>query len=422
MCRKLPLFGLLLIGLTFFSAAPALAVKIGVLPFAVYSQEDLKYLSEGLQDLIGRNLSRQGIDVVPATNVVRALGKTAPTRIDERLARRLGKAVTADYMLYGSLTKAGQRLSLDARLVDARGRKKTVSVFVQADGLDKLNEAAEQVAAEATLGLSGSTRIARIEIKGNERIEADAIRRVLQSQTGDLYSESRLSADLKRVYEMNYFEDVQVEVADAAQGKAITFIVVEKPAVTQIEIRGNRRVDEKDILDSLGYSLYSILDQTQVGASVERIKEMYRQKGYYNAEVTYKIESLPQKRASIRYDIKEGKRLYVQKIQFLGNKAYSDRRLRGEMETSRRHFWSWVNDTGILKQDEVTQDQDKIRNFYMNHGYIHVRVGAPEVKVEKDGLAVVFSIDEGEQFKVGKISFSGDVIFDRDVFAGRYQD
>ena len=409
MVRRIMLLVLLLLVVPAVTSAEV-AVSVGVTPFAIHSQDRLEYLSQGIQEMIGNHLLQRGLVVADQATVAKALGRTSVAALDESSARRIGKTLGVDYVVYGSLTKIGQTLSLDTRIVDVRGGKTTQSVFVQEEGLDNLNAASEKLAKEVTLRVSSRQKIHQILVEGNDRIETDAIKRIIESQDGDVYSEATVAGDLKRIYNMEFFDDVQVDVQDSPEGKIVKFMVQEKPVITSIEISGNRRLEKEDLMGVVGYSVYSIVNPRKIVESVENMKTAYRDKGYYNAEIKYTIETIEGKKVAVKYDIDEGDKVYVDTIEFTGNEAFSDRKLRGEMETSQKNMLSWVLGTGVLNDETLKTDIKRVNAFYLNNGYLQAKVGDPDVKMGEDGLIITIPVVEGPQYTVGEISFAGDLV------------
>ncbi|MBW2052755.1 MAG: outer membrane protein assembly factor BamA [Deltaproteobacteria bacterium] len=409
MLKRIALLLILLMVLPGLARA-AETVKVGVLPFTVYGKEDLNYLRKGIQEMLTGQFLDHGVETATKADIRQALGARELVEVSEQIARKFGKALNVDYIIYGSLTKIGRSISLDARIVDTLGLKRTGSVFVQGEGLENLAALIKDLAVKATFKITGRQKLSKIIISGNKRIESDAIKTVLKSKEGDIFSKTKISDDLKSIYRMNYFEDVKVEVEDSEEGKIVHFTVDEKPSIRQIEFVGVRRVEEKDLREVLGYSLYSIQDTKKIVDSVENIKEVYREKGYYNAEVIYKIENIGPKMVGIRYGIKERGRVYIKRIDFKGNENVNRKKLLDLMETKEKGFFTWLTDAGILKRDDLKEDISKILTYYYNHGYIKVQVADPFVEVEEDEMVVTIQINEGPQYKVGKVSFTGDLI------------
>lgn len=130
-------------------------IKIGVLPFMVYGKEDLGYLQEGIQEMFNGQLLQHGIEVASKTEVRRVLGRQALADLSEQSLRKLGRALDVDYIIYGSLTKIGRSLSLDTRIVDTVGLKRTSVIFVQGEGLETLMAMVRDLAVKATFKVTG---------------------------------------------------------------------------------------------------------------------------------------------------------------------------------------------------------------------------------------------------------------------------
>jgi outer membrane protein insertion porin family len=149
-----------------------------------------------------------------------------------------------------------------------------------------------------------------------------------------------------------------------------------------------------------------------VKQSINRLKEFYRKKGYYNAKITDKIKEHPNNEISLIYVIEEGKKVYIKKIEFIGNERFSDKALKKVMLTKEKGIFSWFTDAGILDSKKLEYDILQITSFYNNNGYIKVKVGEPKIEYneEKNGLTITISVIEGDQYKVNKVRLEGDII------------
>jgi len=409
MTKRVALFALLIL-LVPAAALGAQAVRLGVLPFTIYSEEKLDFLKREAQQQLNAQFQEMGVETAGIEEVAQALAALPGERLGEEEARRVGRALGMDYIVLGSLTKIGRSVSMDVRLVDVSGVQKSIGIFAQGVGLENLSAIASELAGRAALHLGLRQIIATILITGNQRIEVDAIKAVLESKEGGIFSQAKVSADLKRIYAMNYFDDVKVDVEDSPRGKVVRFVVDEKPSIQEITITGTRKLAEADVRGVLGYKVFSILDMTKVHDSVSRITGFYLEKGYYNTQVTYDLETVAPKRVVVRYKIKEGGRLYIQEIKFVGNEHFTAKKLRGLMETSEKNLLYWITEAGTLNRDTLNQDLNKIVAFYHNNGYIKAQVSDPDVRVEADGIYITMTVSEGPQFKVGLVNFSGDLI------------
>ncbi len=253
-------------------------------------------------------------------------------------------------------------------------------------------------------------------IKGNQRIEDDAILTVVRTMKGDVLDYEKLDRDLRDIYRMNYFSNVSIDIKDGKKGKIVTFIVKEKPIIEQIKFEGNHAIKDEKLKEELGIDLYSVFDRNEVKQSVIRLINLYKKKGYYNAEVHAKTEALPHNSVRIKYIINEHEKVYIVNIRIRGNRAFSNSDIKGIMLTKEKNILSWLTDSGCLDDKKLEYDVHKIAIFYNNHGYIKAKVGEPEIYYDKtkNGLVVTIHIKEGVQYKINSVNVAGDIIKDRD--------
>ncbi|MBS3809253.1 MAG: outer membrane protein assembly factor BamA, partial [Desulfobacterales bacterium] len=258
------------------------------------------------------------------------------------------------------------------------------------------------------------TYVEDVRIQGNERIESDAILRVIKTGEGELYDEDRLSADLEAIYNMGYFDDVRVETKKTEEGNIVIFTVEEKPTLRSIEIEGNQILEDEQIKEVIDISSGSILNIARIKSNLRAIENLYEEKNYHNASADYEIEELDHNRADLKFVIKEGKKVLIRQIRIEGNKDYSDKELRGLMKTSEKWFLSWLTSAGDLNMQKLEQDVQTLENHYQNNGYFEARVAEPQIRYEKDGIYITIKIHEGPRFKMGSVSFKGDLLVSAD--------
>jgi outer membrane protein insertion porin family len=383
--------------------------SVTVLPFKIYAPARFEYLAKGLQDMFAVRMQKRGLDVTSAekTNA----DPLAFSSITRTTALQLGKALSSAFILDGSLTLIGKKFSLDVRLFDLRSGKTPFFLYGVAENVDALPSAVDHIVDSIYNKILGVPLVDSVLVEGNKRVEKDAILAVVRTKKGQSLDYGKLDQDLRDVYKMGYFKDVRIETEPGAKGKKVIFLVTEKPSIGKIVFEGNKKIKADDLKKELGIKLYSILDENQVKQSIERLKSFYRKKGYYNAEIQERTEPLPNNEVLLKYTIHEHKKVYIYKIQFLGNKAFDNDELKDLMQTSEKGFFSFITDSGYLDRKKLEFDAQKIAAFYHNHGYINAKVGEPKVTYEKDkGLKITIEVEEGEQYKVGTISVAGDLI------------
>ncbi|MBW1613203.1 MAG: outer membrane protein assembly factor BamA [Deltaproteobacteria bacterium] len=408
-------FSVLLLFILFLMPPDVMALsseKIAVLPFKIYMLKPMEHLVLGLQEMLTTRLAKEGFDLIdPATINKGELSRIKVSDLD--FARRMGKEKGIDWVIKGSLTQIGKKISLDLTIIPISPGKRPFSIFVVGDRIDKLDQAMDRVAVTATNRIKGVIQIDSIAVKGNKRIETDAILAVIESRKGEKYDQDTLNKDLRSIYQMGFFEDVQIDTEDCPGGKSVTFKVSEKPSIGKITLLGTKKIDQKDLMDVLGIKKYSIIDMKAIKDSIERLKDHYHQKGYYHVEIKESLKDLPNNEVALIYNIKEGDKAYIREIIFEGNVAFDDDDLKDLMETTEKGFFSFLTESGNLDKKKLEGDVFKIKSFYQNNGYIKARVGEPDISYKKDeGLIITITINEGPQYAIGKVMLEGDLIKD----------
>ena len=373
--------------------------KVAVMPFVVRSAQALPNVRQTLQEVMVRQLSELGLQAVESTEVA---GTDEQARV---AARRVGAA----YALYGSFNKIGNTISIDAKLVHVPGQKKTEVLFGQESGIENLAKAADTVSKDVAVFLLAKAVIADIQVKGNERIESAAIQLSVKSKVGEILSPEQVRDDIRSIYKMGYFEKVEAEVTDTPKGKLLTFVVQENPTIQEVNIKGNKKIKEKDILAAIATKPYTVLEKNIINEDVQKILKLYQQKGFFNAEVTTDI-TYPRdpRNAVVTFNIEERGRIYIEKISFTGNEHFSDRKLRGVMQTKQKSiFLSWFTDRGILQKDILDTDVDRLTVYYHDRGFMDAKVGTPDVSFRKDGIFIEVPVQEGERYRVKSVEIAG---------------
>ena len=384
-------------------------VRVIILPFEVYAQEDLSYLKQQIPQVIKTQLEQEGARVLILDNQTIA---SRQLRTDSVSAiRQIGVETGAQYVVWGSLTWLGQNFSLDSKLLSSDKVEDPHVFSAEGEGVENLPATVKTLVQAMALRIFRRETIVEVQIKGNQRIEEDAIRRILKIKKGDVYNLKNISDELKAVYGMGYFDDIRIETQTVADGKIIILIVKEKPTVRAILVEGNSWVyDDEEIKEVLTIRKGSILNINTIQSDMRRIEELYKEKNFYNVKIKFNVYPKKENQADIEYEIDEGKKFHVKKIIFVGNSAYSSGKLKGLMGTSEENILSWFTSAGDLNEENLGQDVAKLTSFYHNKGYVQARVGEPEIKFEEDGIIITIRIVEGPQFKVGEVTMAGDLI------------
>ena len=396
--------------------------RVAIMPFTVRGPEEPVKIQKSIEELLIRQVTNEGARVVSPQDVEKVVKPGEAVQTDEQ-ARQLGRKLQAEFVLIGSLNQIGNSISLDAKLVDTSGQKKTEIFYAEEKGPENLASAINAIVQRMMVNLLAKAVIADVQIRGNDRIEPDAIRLNIKSKKGEVLRPEQVADDIKSVYKMGFFETVNAEVSDTPAGKVLIFVVVENPTIQEVHIAGNKKIKEKDILATISTRPYSVVQKNLIAEDVQKIIKLYHQKGYFNVEVKSSIE-FPKdpRKATVTYTINENGKVYIKKIGFTGNKSFSARKLRSVMETKEKMFAvSWFTDRGILQRDILDTDLDRVSIFYHDQGFMDAKVGTPEISLKDDGFYIEIPVEEGERYRLSTVEVTGDVLENNDRLVRQLQ-
>lgn len=251
-----------------------------------------------------------------------------------------------------------------------------------------------------------------VEIRGNRRVEKDAILMVIKSQAGEPLSASQVAADIRAVFSLGYFADVRAELEKGPAGDVLVFVVTEKPSIARIEYKGYDELSLEKIKEVVDIQPLSVLDVNKIRANAQKIKELYIEKGFYLADVDYQLTDQPKNRVDLTFLINERSKVEVKRVTFVGNQHVESEELKGVMETREGDFFSWLTSFGTFKQEGLKRDIMRINEYYYNNGFINVKVSEPVVEISRDrtSLYITIPVEEGERYRFGNFTFSGDLL------------
>jgi len=261
----------------------------------------------------------------------------------------------------------------------------------------------------AAAGVSAAGyRVVAIDVQGAKRVSPDAVRQVMSTRVGQELDLAKIREDVKAIYRMGYFRDVTVDSEEVDGGFRITVVVTEKPIVASVAIEGNKDVDAADLRAAITVKERSLFQEDKVKESVNKIKEVYQNKGFYDASVDASVSEDAEGAMRVAFRVSEGKKLKIEKIVVTGNIYLTEKAIRKEMETSEKGLLSFITDSGTFKKDVVENDVRKIEALYQNSGFLDSKVFDPQVARGKEGLILTIRVYEGKQYRVGNIQFAGE--------------
>jgi outer membrane protein insertion porin family len=259
-----------------------------------------------------------------------------------------------------------------------------------------------------------AVKITLIEVQGNKRIETATILAKIKTKVGENFSPAQIREDIKTLYQLGHFEDVQVKTEGFENGLKVIFSVKEKPLIREITFEGNDELTTEKLKEGMTLLPRTAFNIQLIQETAEKIRLKYQDDGYYDAVVVPVITELRGGDRNVVFYIKEGDKVKLSDIIITGNKALSAAEIKKPLKTQEHWFFSFLGRSGTLRTEELKEDLETIRNLYYNKGYIQVQVDEPVIKLKnpakKDKLVVYINIKEGDQFKVGSVTFKGNTI------------
>jgi outer membrane protein insertion porin family len=259
--------------------------------------------------------------------------------------------------------------------------------------------AGSEPASSASSGIIGD-----IKVEGNQRIEARTIRTYLNLTPGQGFNQNDINNGLKNLYSTGFFADIKL----LRQGSTLIVQVVENPVINQVAFEGNDHMETTDLEKEIELQARSIYAQDKVQSDVQRILNIYRRSGRYNAVVEPKLIKQDQNRVDLVYEITEGPVARVEKITFIGNENYDNDTLRKTIRTEESDWYKLLTDNDKYDPDRLQFDQELLRRFYLSEGYadFQVKSANAELSADKESFYVTIVVDEGPQYTLGDVKVS----------------
>lgn len=258
--------------------------------------------------------------------------------------------------------------------------------------------------------------IRSINIVGHKKIEKEAIMIRLTSKIGEVFLEKNIAEDIKSIFKMGFFVAIDVVKDNVSNGIALEYRVVEKPTITEITFEGNEDIKVEDLETQITLKPFEILNHNKIKESVTKLEKFYEEKGFYLVKIESVVEDLAVgETVKLKFIITENDKVKVKKITLIGNNKLKDSYLKPRMQLQEAGFFTFMSGSGAFKQELLERDMTVLKITYWNLGYIQVKVDRPLITVtpDKKSIYITYHIDEGEQYSIGEVDFSGDLLFDK---------
>lgn len=248
-----------------------------------------------------------------------------------------------------------------------------------------------------------------IRIDGLKRVSSGSVFDALTIQPGDRVTDADISLATRALFETGFFDQVEVR----ADGDVLVIEVTERPAVSRIDIEGNQAIKTEDLLDSLrraGIVEGDVLKRATLDQLEQAIQRQYTSRGRYDATVSSEIIEQDRNRVGLKISIFEGSVATISRIAIVGNEAFDDDTLLGEMSLTEAGLFTWFSGSNNYETEKLNADVEAIRSYYLNRGYVNVEVSEPQVELSEnlEDVFITISVNEGKEFRVGSVNVGGD--------------
>jgi outer membrane protein insertion porin family len=257
-----------------------------------------------------------------------------------------------------------------------------------------------------------------IKVEGLQGISRDTVISYLPVQVGEQFNSRQSANVIRTLYGTGFFSDVSV----GQQGNVLVIHVTERPVLASINVSGNKTIPKdklNDVLKSLGLVQGRVFDNSVLQRIKHSLETEYDNVGKYNAIIDTVVTPEPRNRVAVKIDISEGRTAQVTDIRFVGNKAFSDSKLRDQLTLTKPHFWSFLTRGDLYSEDKLNASLDALRNYYMDRGYLKFTVDSAQATLTPDRQHVylIIKVTEGPIYKVKGYAINGNLILSKTKLA-----
>jgi outer membrane protein insertion porin family len=252
--------------------------------------------------------------------------------------------------------------------------------------------------------LAEGMTIRAIEVAGNRRVTAEDVRTYLKERVGMSFSAEALTEDVRELYGSGFFDDIEVDLVRGDDGVRLRFLVRERPSIAKVSFEGNQEIDNDDLKEGVEIKEATVLSQPAIRRSVQKIRDMYAEKGFFLAEASSTIIPMRDGEVEVKFKITEHDQVSVRRVTFIGNEHLSTEELRSLMFTGNSGFFLFGSG-GPFRQDAFERDVAVLSALYYDRGFLSVSIGTPRIMLTPDrsGIEVSITIDEGPRFRIRQL-------------------
>ncbi len=250
-----------------------------------------------------------------------------------------------------------------------------------------------------------------IRIDGLQRISAGTVFTYLPIEKGDQVTNSLVEEAIRALYKTGFFTDISM----SRQGDILVIKVNERPAISKIEIKGNKDIKTVDLmkgLKNIGLSDGEPFDRLSLDRVTQELTRQYYNRGKYNVTVKPTVVHLDRNRVALSINIAEGKVARIKQINIVGNHAFSEAQLRDGFESDTSNWTSWYSKDDQYSREKLTGDLNKLSEYYLDRGYVDFNIDSTEVSISPDkrSMYLTANVSEGKVYKIGSVKLSGNLV------------
>ncbi|HET9146652.1 MAG TPA: outer membrane protein assembly factor BamA [Acetobacteraceae bacterium] len=246
------------------------------------------------------------------------------------------------------------------------------------------------------------TRIAAIDVTGNQRIDTSTILSYMVAQPGSPFNAHDINLSLKTLYATGLFKTVSI----TRQGDDLLVRVVENPIVNAVYFQGNKAVSDKEMKAAISLKPNAVFTPAEAAAARKQILALYAKHSHYDATVTPEIVRLPENRVNVVFDCHDGPQTLISRINFIGNRHYGQGRLREVISTRQSAWFRFLSSADEYNPERVKYDEELLRKFYYHHGYADFKIDSATAQLAPDrkSFYLTFVLNEGPRYHISHVA------------------
>lgn len=261
--------------------------------------------------------------------------------------------------------------------------------------------------------------IKKIEIRhvGPPAASDELIKANIRVKVGDTYTRFSVDDDVRNLYSTGYFYNIRVAAEPTEGGVSLIYAIQGKPVLSEIKLEGNKKYSKRKLMKKVTSKVGEPLDERKLFLDAQEMQKMYQKAGYQRTTVRYlpPVIEASAGRGTVTFEIVEAPKVKIKDVEFVNAQAFPQKKLRKQVKTRRHWMFSWLTGSGVLKDEELDEDKEKIADFYREAGYVDFELKEVQTdQVTPKKMVVRFVVDEGQRYKVGSVQITGNTNFTTD--------